>query len=313
MARIETSSSGRRASQTIDPTFGSRRYSVPSFENREPRAPICFSIKSEIAHIAALNNQTAPVGRRDFNSLAESVLKKMRECDPRLTSDAISLDDRKLEQLTQRLTHLLHDVDPMGTSCAINLDMEDEYECEAFHIAALMGLGVSLHEAMSDVFGFWFWEGRLEERWGEQGLYELIAWIRDCLDAPPDPADMPALHRELCLGILPQLPVERDEWSYAEFMQTAPVQLDPQADLVDIGVIAPNAFSIDVDEGEDACMPGWYMPRPGAPDRANVLPWLHATLFEKARRRTPPVHRMNWEPFRAQVLSSFAAKQVTPR
>lgn len=238
----------------------------------------------------------------------------MRERDPRLTSDAINLDDPKLEQLTHRLTHLLHDVDPMGTSCAINLDMEDEYECESFHIAALMGLGVSLHEAMSDVFGFWFWEGRLEERWGEQGSYELIAWIRDCLDAAPNPDDMPALHRELCLGILPQLPVERNEWSYAEFMQAAPARLDPDAELLDIGVIAPNAFYIDLDDDEDdARMPGWYMPRPGAPDRANVLPWLHATLFEKTRRRTPPEHQMTWEQFRKRVLRSLRADAATPR
>lgn len=237
----------------------------------------------------------------------------MRDCDPRLELERIRLDEPGLKLLTKRLTDLLHDVDPMGTCCTVNLDMEDEYECEAFHIAALMVQGVPLRDAIHDVFDLWFWEGRLEERWDRLGLDEWMRWVADRLDDSPRLDDMPALHRELCLGILPALPGERGRWSYARFMRAAPVVLDPDADLIDIGRVAPNAFFIDLEDDEqDARMPGWCLPRPGAPDPANVLPWLHRLLFEKARRRTPPEHRVPWERLRAQVLTALAATEGTP-
>ena len=57
-----------------------------------------------------------------------------------------------------RLTHMLHDLDPMGTCCRLNLDMEDEYAPEAWRIARLLDSGVPLHDAVCQVFDEWFCE-----------------------------------------------------------------------------------------------------------------------------------------------------------
>ena len=121
-----------------------------------------------------------------------------------------------------RLTHMLHDLDPMGTCCRLNLDMEDEYAPEAWRIARLLDSGVPLHDAVCQVFDEWFWEDCLKNRVGYQGLNTLIARLDKGLAQLSNHHDMPALHERLFHRILPDLSIDDLGWSYATFMQTAP-------------------------------------------------------------------------------------------
>lgn len=203
-----------------------------------------------------------------------------------------------------RLTHMLHDLDPMGTCCRLNLDMEDEYESEAPPIARLLDSGVPLHDAVCQVFDEWFWEDCLKNRWGYHGLNVLIARLEQGLEHLSNHRDMPALHERLFHRLLPDLSTDDLGWSYAAFMQTAPEQLDPAA--LDNGPTGPaGLIEISLDDPEssepasDSHEP--EMPRPNEPDPTNTLPWLHAHLFEKTHRRALPEHQLSYLQFLQQV------------
>lgn len=186
-----------------------------------------------------------------------------------------------LHTLTGRLTHMLHDLDPMGTCCRLNLDMEDEYASEAPHIARLLDSGVPLRDAVCQVFDEWFWDDCLQNRWGEAGLNALIEKLHQGLEHLSTRHDMPALHEMLFHHTLPDLSSDDPGWSYAAFMQTAPEKPDP------------NAFDNDNHQPT--------MPRPHESDPTNTLPWLHALLFEKTRRRVSPEHLLSYPRFLQQV------------
>lgn len=213
-----------------------------------------------------------------------------------------------LHTLTGRLAHMLHDLNPMGTCCRLNLDMEDEYASEAPHIALLLDGGVTLRDAVCQVFDEWFWDDCLQNRWGEAGLNALIAKLGQGLEHLSNQHDMPALHEMLFHHTLPDLSADDLGWSHAAFMQTAPKQLDPnafdsepacRADMPVISLDKPAAEDSDGEPASGVHQPA--MPRPHEPDPANTLPWLHALLFEKTRRRTPPEHLLSYPQFLQQV------------
>ncbi|ODS93855.1 MAG: hypothetical protein ABS45_00365 [Comamonas sp. SCN 65-56] len=224
-------------------------------------------------------------------------------------------DHDPLLPLIQRLEHLLHDLDPMGTCCRLNLDMEDEYECEAPHIARLLSTGVPLRDAVCQVFDAWFWEDCLQTKWGEEGLSALIANLDDSLQRPSSAQNqMLALHEMLFQNILPDLFTEESGWTYASFMQTAPELLNPAAYegfiMIRVGVPIINLDDAEEetsDEDEQDSTEPPQMPRPGEPDTDNLLPWLHALLFEKTRRRTPPEQLLTYEQFLQQVRARIGA------
>ena len=207
-----------------------------------------------------------------------------------------------------RLTHMLHDLDPMGTCCRLNLEMEDEYAAEAPPIARLLDSGVPLRDAVCQVFDEWFWEDCLKDRVGYEGLNTLIARLDKGLEQLSSHHDMPALHERLFHRILPDLSIDDLGWSYATFMQTAPEQLDPatldggptaRSGLLVISLDDPVDEDIDSEPASDIHQP--EMPRPNEPDPTNALPWLHAHLFEKTHRRALPEHRFSYPQFLQQV------------
>ena len=213
-----------------------------------------------------------------------------------------------------RLTHMLHDLDPMGTCCRLNLDMEDEYAPEAWRIARLLDSGVPLHDAVCQVFDEWFWEDCLKNRVGYQGLNTLIARLDKGLAQLSNHHDMPALHERLFHRILPDLSIDDLGWSYATFMQTAPEQLDPaaldgeptaRAGLIEISLDDPEDEDIDSEPASDTDQS--VIPRPNEPDPTNALPWLHALLFEKTHRRALPEHLLSYPQFLQQVRHRLKA------
>ena len=209
-----------------------------------------------------------------------------------------------------RLTHMLHDLDPMGTCCRLNLEMEDEYAAEAPPIARLLDSGVPLRDAVCQVFDEWFWEDCLKDRVGYEGLNTLIARLDKGLEQLSSHHDMPALHERLFHRILPDLSIDDLGWSYATFMQTAPEQLDPAT--LDSGPTArSDLLAISLDDPEDSEPASDIhqpeMPRPDEPDPTNTLPWLHAHLFEKTHRRALPEHRLSYPQFLQQVRHRLKA------
>lgn len=61
------------------------------------------------------------------------------------------------------LSELLWYVDLMGTCCAVNEEMEDEYEDEAHDIIERIAQGEDLRNAIITVFDEWFWKDCLLE------------------------------------------------------------------------------------------------------------------------------------------------------
>lgn len=212
-------------------------------------------------------------------------------------------------KLTQRLEYLLHDLDPMGTCCRLNLDMEDEYRSEAPRIASLIEAGVPLRDAVCQVFDERFWEDCLQERWGEDGLPTLIAALEQGLQRlSSEPDDMPARHEILFHHILPDLAADDLGWSHARFMRTAPEVLNPDAAFdgptwraglttIDVDDLPDDPSDDTSDAMEPETAPEPYIPSPDEPDTDGELPWLHALLFEKTRRRTPPEHLLTYPQF----------------
>ena len=62
----------------------------------------------------------------------------------------------------EALTALLHRLDPMGTGCAHNEGMEDEYAHQASDILERLAQGEEPRQATVAVFDYWFWEGCLD-------------------------------------------------------------------------------------------------------------------------------------------------------
>lgn len=145
----------------------------------------------------------AQMSDEKFSSLAHHVIERVKDQDPRVGNFDFDVANKALKSLTETLTHVLHDIDPMGTSCKLNLDMENEYDVEAFHIAVLLNSGAPLHQVICQVFDFWFWEGCLGKRWGEQRLGGLIAQIEESVRYVSSHRDMPALHRMLFENTIP--------------------------------------------------------------------------------------------------------------
>ncbi|QXL85239.1 hypothetical protein [Comamonas sp. NLF-1-9] len=211
--------------------------------------------------------------------------------------------------LAKHLEHMLHDLDPMGTCCRLNLNMEDEYKAEAPHIARLLSTGLPLRDAVCQVFDDWFETGCLQNRWGEKGLIELIAKLDQGLQRLNGAHDqMLILHEMLFENILPDLFTEESGWTYVQFMQTAPEQHHPEAAeggpvfRADMAVYKLDDSQEKVsDDGERGAVEQTRMPSPGEPDIHHLMPWLHALLFEKTRRRTPAPHQLTYEQFLQQV------------
>ena len=63
----------------------------------------------------------------------------------------------------ETLNNILWRIDPMGTCCAVNEGMEDEYLTEAREIAERLSRGEDPHSAVVAVFDQWFWDGCLLE------------------------------------------------------------------------------------------------------------------------------------------------------
>lgn len=237
------------------------------------------------------------MNKKKFKSRVERLLDQMQDTDPRLKAVRFDADDTTLQSLTERLSLLMHDVDVMQVGSCVNLDMEDEYDGEAMHIALLASMGIPLRETLCQVFGFWLWEGYLESKWGEAALNDRIDWIERRLDEPPSD-DMLTLHRDLCDVVLPQL---AEGWSYAALMRTASEKLDPKARPIE-----------RVCEDDPNSIQSGRVPDAGKPDQDEALPWLHHLLFEKTRRRTPPKRRIPYARFRALALSSLTELDEKP-
>ena len=215
-----------------------------------------------------------------------------------------------LHTLSGRLAHVLHDLDPMGTCCRLNLDMEDEYTSEAPAIARLLDTGVPPREAVCRVFDEWFWKDCLLERCGEEGLSSLLAMLDEDLQRLSSSRDMPTLHEMLFDYILWDLSEAALDWDYADFMQTAPEQID--LTILDRSAIPADVPAIILDDADPAAeandakvFVGSFqpqLPKPGEPDPTGVLPWLHTLLFEKTRRRTPPEHLLSYQQFRQKAV-----------
>jgi hypothetical protein len=217
---------------------------------------------------------------------------------------------------------MLHDLDPMGTCCRLILNIEDEYRLEAPHIARLLTTGVPLHDAVCQVFDECFWEDCLKNRLGYEGLRALIASLaRGLKRLSSAQDDMLTRHAMLFQYILPDLAAEDLGWSYARFMQIAPEPLNPdaafdgptgRAGLLTIDVDAlPDDPSDDTSDTSDAIQseaaPEPYIPSPDEPDAAGDMHWLHALLFEKTRRRTPPEQLLSYPQFLQQVRARHGA------
>lgn len=74
----------------------------------------------------------------------------------------------------QTLTKLLWRVDPMGTGCAVNEGMEDEYESQARDIAERLAEGEEPCAAVTAVFEEWFWEDCFAEGHRKKSLDEIV-------------------------------------------------------------------------------------------------------------------------------------------
>ena len=73
------------------------------------------------------------------------------------------------------LAQLLWRIDPMGTGCAINEGMEDEYANVARDIALRLSQGQEASSAVTAEFDEWFWGGCLAEEQRRIILEEIVA------------------------------------------------------------------------------------------------------------------------------------------
>ena len=74
----------------------------------------------------------------------------------------------------EALTALLHRLDPMGTGCAHNEGMEDEYAHKASDILERLAQGEEPRQATVAVFDYWFWEGCLDSAPRQHSLNAIV-------------------------------------------------------------------------------------------------------------------------------------------
>lgn len=226
----------------------------------------------------------------------------MSDLDPQVKDFHFHVDDKPLKSLTEALSHVLHDIDPVGTCCTVNLDMEHWYDYEAFHTALLLNSGVPLKAAILRAHDLWYWDDLLVERWGKKRLGEdrldaLIAQIDEGIRYVSSHRDMLSLHRMLFEYMLPYLEAYiTPSWDYAAFMRTAPEQLDPNAKRTDLSDDIPDSF---------------ILPHIGEPDRYQYLPPIHYLLYEKTRRRTASEHLLTYDRFRQNVMRQIDSGQAS--
>lgn len=75
----------------------------------------------------------------------------------------------------EQLMQLLWRVDPMGTCCNVNEEMEDEYGSEARDIAERLAAGEDPRSAVLAVFDEYFWDGCLLEASRVKYLEQILA------------------------------------------------------------------------------------------------------------------------------------------
>ena len=78
----------------------------------------------------------------------------------------------------ESLVFLLWQVDPMGTGCNVNDDMEDEYWSQARDIGERLSAGEDPRSAVLAVFDEWFWEGCLLEGSRAEALEQILAELK---------------------------------------------------------------------------------------------------------------------------------------
>ena len=78
----------------------------------------------------------------------------------------------------EQLMCLLWHVDPMGTCCNVNEDMEDEYWSQARDIGERLSAGEDPRSAVLAVFDEWFWEGCLLEGSRAEALEQILAELK---------------------------------------------------------------------------------------------------------------------------------------
>lgn len=79
---------------------------------------------------------------------------------------------------TEELTQVLWKIDPMGTGCAEDEDMQDEYESQAREIIDLVTKGEDHRTAVIRVFDEWFWEDCLISGSREIALNKIVAALK---------------------------------------------------------------------------------------------------------------------------------------
>lgn len=75
----------------------------------------------------------------------------------------------------KELSVSLWEIDPMGTGCSGDDDMQDEYESQANEIIQLLTKGTEARAAVISVFDEWFWEGCLTSGSREFALKKIVA------------------------------------------------------------------------------------------------------------------------------------------
>lgn len=99
------------------------------------------------------------------------------------------MNQERLNTLARRFANLLHDMDPVGTTCLLNLDMEDEYDDLGLRVAERFCNDQPLGDALMAVFDQAFWPGCLTEshrRWSlQRPVDELQREASDPLQRPP--------------------------------------------------------------------------------------------------------------------------------
>lgn len=213
--------------------------------------------------------------------------------------------------LKQRLSVLLHDLDPINSYCNALLDMEDYYECSAAEIVRLLEKGMPLRQAVSQVFDSFFWEGCLLEARRVVNLDTLTSALEAEMQRTPDVITsdgVPELHRTLFDRFMLPIPLA-GRWTYSSFLQQLPEQLaedwncmgyfdlraEPQPKIDDDTLPVSG-----VDEDDDIAVT--FLSERSVPFAPEDMPFLHQLFFEKIMRRLPVDQQTSYESFREQLL-----------
>jgi len=224
--------------------------------------------------------------------------------------------------LKQRLSVLLHDLDPINSYCNALLDMEDYYELSAAEIVQLLEKGMPLRQAVCQVFDSDFWEGCLLEARRVVNLDTLTSALEAEMQRTTNAMEsesLPELHRALFDRFM--LPIPRtSRWTYSSFLQAFPDQLSQ--DWNDMGYFDLRAQplpqladstkpgeDIDAQEDDDICVT--FLAERSVPFAPDDMPFLHQLFFEKIMRRVPVEMRISYEAFKQQVSHSLATPVET--